>query len=389
MSDARRFRHGLVLGKFYPPHAGHHHLVREAAARCDRLTVLVCAASVESVPLDDRVRWMREAHQDLREVTVEGVVDDHPMDIHDPAVWEAHMAVFRHGVSGPEAAAGPLDAVFTSEAYGDELALRFGAEHIAVDPGRTRFPVSGTAVRADPVAHWDALSGPVRSWLTRRIVVLGAESTGTTTLARALAEHYRARGGVWARTGYVAEYGREFSERKLADLRARWPETAWEDVEFTSEEFPLIAERQNSAEERAARLTSPVLFCDTDAFATTVWHERYLGRRNPGVEAVAARGRQHLWLLTDHDGVPFEDDGLRDGAHLRPWMTDRFTAELTRTGRPFLTLTGSREHRLATAVAAVDRLLAAGWDLADPLPDLSAQPERPDGAGVPATEGRP
>ena len=43
------YEHGLVLGKFYPPHAGHHHLIRTASEHCRRLTVLVEAASVESM----------------------------------------------------------------------------------------------------------------------------------------------------------------------------------------------------------------------------------------------------------------------------------------------------------------------------------------------------
>ncbi len=356
----KRFAHGLVLGKFYPPHAGHHHLVRTAQDRCERLTVLVCAASVESVPLADRVAWMREVHPDA---TVVGAVDDTRMDLHDPAIWDAHMAVFTTAV--PE----PVDAVFTSESYGDELARRFGAEPVGVDPGRTAFPVSGTAVRADPAGYWDFLEPPVRAALTRRVVVLGAESTGTTTLARALAAQYRRRGGVWAATGYVAEYGREFSEQKLAALRAQWPRAQWEDVAFTTDDFPLIAKAQNAREEAAARTGSPVLVCDTDSFATTVWHERYVGGRNPLVERTADRTAHHLWLLTDHEGVAFEDDGLRDGEELRPWMTDRFRAELTRTGRNFIEVTGSRQERLATAVEAVDALLARGWDFTDPLPE--------------------
>ena len=49
-------------------------------------------------------------------------------------------------------------------------------------------------------------------------------------------------------------------------------------------------------------------------------------------------------------------------------MTGRFRAELTRTGRRFVELTGPHEQRLATAVAAVDALLDEGWDLAAPLP---------------------
>ncbi|MET9514227.1 AAA family ATPase [Streptomyces sp. NPDC002994] len=356
------YKHGLVLGKFYPPHAGHHHLVRTARERCERLTVLVCASSAESVPLTDRVAWMRAVHPD---VDVVGAVDDIPVDTTDPAVWDAHMAVFRAAV--PQ----PVDAVFTSEAYGEELGRRFGADAVCVDPDRTAFAVSGTAVRADPVRFWDYLERPVRAALARRVVVLGAESTGTTTMARALTEHYRRRGGVWERTQCVPEYGREYSERKLAALRAQRPDADWADVAFTTEEFPLIARRQCDDEEAAAGAGSPVLFCDTDAFATTVWHERYLGGPNTDVARIAAtaRGGQHLWLLTDHDRVPFEDDGLRDGEHLRPWMTARFRDELTRTGRTFRTLGGPHEERLATAVAAVDALLAEGWGFTDPLPE--------------------
>ncbi|WP_424214483.1 AAA family ATPase [Streptomyces sp. BI20] len=355
-----RFGHGLVLGKFYPPHAGHHHLVDTALARCARLTVLVCASSVESIPLADRVAWMREAHPGAEVV---GAVDEHEVDYADPAVWDAHMAVFRAAVPDP------VDAVFTSEPYGTELARRFGAAEVRVDQGRVRFPVSGTAVRADPVAAWPHLGPAVRAALTRRVVVLGAESTGTTTLSRDLAAHYRARGGVWADTGWVPEYGRTLSEEKLAALRADDPAADWSGVVFDSADFPRIAARQDADEEAAARAGSPVLICDTDSFATGIWHERYLGGPHPGVTAIADRVRRDLYLLTDHVGVDFEDDGLRDGEHLRPWMTDRFRAELERTGRPFLTLRGDRAARLARAVTAVDELLARGHDFADPLPE--------------------
>ncbi|MFD9012489.1 AAA family ATPase [Streptomyces sp. NPDC059552] len=356
----RRHGHGLVLGKFYPPHAGHHHLVRTAQDQCERLTVLVCAASVESVPLADRVAWMREAHPGAEVV---GAVDDIPVDLHDPAIWEAHMAVFRSAVPGR------VDAVFTSEEYGSELARRFGAAEVLVDRERTLFPVSGTAVRQDPVGSWDFLGPAVRAALTRRVVVLGAESTGTTTLSRALADHYRRRGGVWARTGWVAEYGRRYSEEKLAAARAADPAASWADVSFTSEEFPVIARRQDADEERAARLGSPVLFCDTDSFATGIWHERYMDGRNTEVERIADRTRRDLYLLTDHADVPFEDDGLRDGEHLRPWMTERFRAELERTGRRYLVVRGDRAVRLEAAVRAVDGLLAEGWHFTDPLPE--------------------
>ncbi|MFF7216564.1 AAA family ATPase [Streptomyces sp. NPDC008238] len=279
------FDHGLVLGKFYPPHAGHH-LVCSAAARCRRLTVLVCASAVESIPLADRVAWMREVHPEAG-IEVVGAVDDIPVDVTDPAVWDAHMAIFRAAVPDP------VDAVFTSEPYGEELGRRFGATPVTVDIARATHPVSGTAVRRDPVGCW-------RFWPPR--------------------------------------CGR-------------------------------IAERQFADENAAARAGSPVLFCDTDPLATTIWHERYMGTRNPQVESIAARARHDLWLLTDDTGVPFEDDGLRDGEHVRTWMTDRFREELTRRALPHVLLTGPHEERLRTAVTAVDTLLTTGWHFAAPLPE--------------------
>lgn len=95
--------------------------------------------------------------------------------------------------------------------------------------------------------------------------------------------------------------------------------------------------------------------CDTDARVTAVWEERYLGTASPEVLSMAREPA--LYLLTDHVGVPFEDDGLRDGEHLRAWMTRRFREVLA--GHPVVELTGSHDHRLATALAAVD-VLAVG-----------------------------
>ncbi|WP_233258077.1 AAA family ATPase [Micromonospora sp. S4605] len=346
------FRHGMVVGKFYPPHAGHHALIRAAAARCAAVTVVVAPSRRESIPLAARLAWLREVHAGTPWVRFVGRYDDHPVDYADPAVWDLHCAVFRDALGGR-----PVDAVFSSEAYGAELARRFGAAPVAVDPARRRVPVSGTAVRADPVGHWDQLSAPVRAWFVRRVVVVGAESTGTTTMAAALAAHFGTR--------WVPEYGRELTARKLARLRERDPAATVFDVSWDRDDFAEVVREQQAAEDAAARSSGPLLICDTDARATAVWEERYLGSSSARVRAAARRPA--LYLLTDHVGVPFADDGLRDGEHLRAWMTDRFRTELAGCGVPVVELSGPHERRLARAVAACEELLAAGWSLADPL----------------------
>jgi HTH-type transcriptional regulator, transcriptional repressor of NAD biosynthesis genes len=360
--------HGLVIGKFYPPHEGHHLLIGTAAACSERVTVLVLSHEVESIPHADRVAWLREVHAEQPHVTFVGVIDDHPVDFDDPAIWDLHEAVFRAGVAAVTDE--PITAVFSSEEYGPELARRLAAVAVPVDDDRGLAPVSGTAVRADPVAHWSRLAPPVRGWFARRVVVLGAESTGTTTVSHALVDALRARGGAHGLTQWVPEVCRTMAVAKLAADRAaavlagttppEMGELVWRDDEFLT-----MAMEQNAQEDAAARSGGPVLVCDTDAFAVAVWHERYCGAADAVVEAHARR--HPLYLLTDHEDVPFEQDGFRDGEAIRPWMTDRFDEVLRASGRPFVVLRGPANERVAAGLAAIDELLDAGWGLADPL----------------------
>ena len=357
-----RAAHGLVIGKFYPPHAGHHHLVRYAAERCERLTVVVMAASVESIPLDLRVMWMREVHADDAGVTVVGIRDDLPVDYESDELWKGHVDLMLQAAR--TVTDQPIDAVFTSEPYGDELGRRLGARHVLVDLSRGANPISGTAVRAGPVAAWPMLAACVREHLALRIVLVGAESTGKTTLAEALAVRLRGRGGVWSRTEWVAEVGREVTEEKLA---AVGPSGNMDGLVWETRDFVKIAARQAERERAAARRGGPVVVCDTDAFATSIWHERYRGERSSEVDALGEAAPHHLYLLTHCDDVPFVQDGLRDGEHLRRWMTAQFAERLSSSGRRWRWLRGGREERIAHALAALDEVLAAGWGFAAPL----------------------
>jgi hypothetical protein len=179
------------------------------------VTVVAAASQVESIALSDRLSWMREEHAGEPNVVFVGMLDDAPIDYQSARAWAAHNAIFDAALR--RVGGGPVDAVFSGEDYGDELARHHGAVHVRV--GQERL-ASGTGCRADVAASWDLLAPATRAGLAGRLAVLGAESTGTTAVSRALAEHFRARGGVWTRTQWVAEYGRERSEEKLAELRA-------------------------------------------------------------------------------------------------------------------------------------------------------------------------
>jgi NadR type nicotinamide-nucleotide adenylyltransferase len=365
------FQHGLVVGKFYPPHLGHIHLIQTALAQCDRVSVEVLYSSVESIPGPLRATWIRQCFAGCLGLRVLDGLDDVPVDYNDSRVWDDHEQIMKRLLVDDAAREGTdpvVDAVFASEPYGDELARRFGAQACLVDPDRTCFPVSGTAVRADPVGYWHLLPGPVRAGLTRRVVVLGAESTGTTTLSLELAEALRKRGGVWKTTGWVAEYGREYSALLQREQREDSASTAPSDFPWTERDFLDIAAEQNRQEEIAASLGSPILICDTDALATCIWHERYRGHASHHLASLA-RGLspRALYLLTSHEGVAFEDDGLRDQPHLRPGMTARFRQVLSDQPVPWIEVEGSCEQRLQQAIELVDRDFSSAFRFNEPL----------------------
>jgi HTH-type transcriptional regulator, transcriptional repressor of NAD biosynthesis genes len=358
------FPHGLVVGKFYPPHRGHQHLIEHAAARCARVTVLVMAAAGETVPLADRIAWLRADCAGQPGVSVAGVRCDVPVDFGDEAIWTAQVAVMRAALEGNGVAA--VDAVVSSEPYGAELAARLGAEHICVDPARTAVPVSASQIRADLAGRWDDLTGPAQAGLATRVVVVGAESTGTSTIAELLAEHYRWRGGVWARTRCVGEAGRDYTVAKWQDARpAAWPERrpepALAELEWTAADFDAVAAEQTRRENQAAVAGSPLVVCDTDAFATSVWERRYLGAKARSLQAWATTELpgHDVYLLTSHEGVPWHDDGLREGdLAVRAAMTGWFAEALTAAGHSWVLLTGSIARRLALAVRVTDAALA-------------------------------
>jgi NadR type nicotinamide-nucleotide adenylyltransferase len=185
---------------------------------------------------------------------------------------------------------------------------------------------------------WDFIDPPVRAWYAKRIVILGAESTGTTTLARDLATALR--------TLWVPEYGREYSEEKLARREKKWQ----------SEEFITIAHEQNRRENLAARDANRILICDTNAFATRLWHRRYMGFDSPELDVIASTCRAELYLLTG-DEIPFVQDGLRDGEHIRHEMHRWFEEELRSQPCPWKMIRGDPSTRLNKALSAINAVL--------------------------------
>jgi HTH-type transcriptional repressor of NAD biosynthesis genes len=326
MSEPPAATHGLVLGKFLPYHAGHAHLIRTARASVDELTVLVC--SIRREPIDGAVRhrWVADSHPDCRVVHVAEEVPQAPED--DPDFWPIWVDLIARY-------AGAVDVVFTSEDYGDELAARLGARHVCVDRSRRTVPISGTAIRHDPLMHWAYIPSVVRPFFVRRVAIVGAESTGKSTLAARLADAF---GTVW-----VPEYGRTHCEGR--DART-----------LTLDDFEAIGRAQLAAEESAAALANKVLICDTELHTTCTWSDMIVHAR-PAWLAEAARTHRYDQVLLLGEDVPWVDDGTRVLSDRRAEHTARLRAALEEAGQPYVELRGSFDERTAEAVDVIRCLL--------------------------------
>jgi len=173
----------------------------------------------------------------------------------------------------------------------------------------------------------------------KRVCLLGAESTGKTTLAAALAERF---GTLWN-----PEYGRPYTEL------GRPADAPWSSWEFTH-----IARIQCWYEDFLAGLAERVLFSDTDAFTTAVFHEVYLGTPATEFDELVRR-RYDLFVVCGLD-TPWSHDGIREFEAQRRWMHERYLHRVQESGNPWLLVEGPVDVRLENAAAAVERVLADG-----------------------------
>ncbi len=99
-----------------------------------------------------------------------------------------------------------------------------------------------------------------------------------------------------------------------------------------------------------------VLFCDTDAFTTAVFHEVYLGVPARGFDELVAR-RYDVYLVCGLD-VPCAHDGIREFEEQRRAMHERYLEHAQRSGRPWALVEGTVAERAGDGTRTlVDPLL--------------------------------
>lgn len=169
----------------------------------------------------------------------------------------------------------------------------------------------------------------------KKIVVIGPESTGKSTLSAGLAEALHT---IWVpehARDYLINLGRDYIEADLLQ----------------------IAKGQLQDEEEALKMAHQHLICDTDLYVLKVWSEAKYGRCHRGILENIAQSTCDLYLLTYID-IHWEDDPLRE--HSQPeeryYFYNQYRDIVINSGIPWADIRGTHQQRLDTALKAIESL---------------------------------
>jgi NadR type nicotinamide-nucleotide adenylyltransferase len=173
---------------------------------------------------------------------------------------------------------------------------------------------------------------------TLKIAITGPESTGKSTLAEALAEHY---GSVW-----VPEIARQYFEAH--------PEKA---INYIPQDILDIACLQIASEEQALAANPPYLFCDTELLVCKIWYEWKYTICEPWLESAFVERPYDLFVLCDID-MPWEDDPLRENPDPadRQRLFELYRSALEQYQKNFIIVQGSVAERMQEVIKAIEIL---------------------------------
>jgi NadR type nicotinamide-nucleotide adenylyltransferase len=184
--------------------------------------------------------------------------------------------------------------------------------------------------------------------MLKKIVIIGPESTGKSTLAEQLSSHYE--------TAWCPEFAREY-------LLSNGKEYSYDDLlTIAKGQLTLEDEYTSSLEEHSLPLLEDggniPLFIDTDMYVMKVWSEFVFGSCHRFILDNIVSRKYDLYLLCNTD-LPWIKDELREYPDLetRQKLYHIYKDIMINQNTPWIDISGSDAERLATAIKAVDALL--------------------------------
>ncbi len=169
----------------------------------------------------------------------------------------------------------------------------------------------------------------------KRILILGPESTGKSTLAAALAAYFQEPWVLEVARAYLETLGRP----------------------YVYEDLLQIGRQQMKLEDELANGAKNYLFCDTDLRVIQVWSQHRYGKVDPWVLEEITRRTYDLILLCTPD-LPWQEDPLREhpDQEIREQLFEQYLEITQQSGFPFQLISGDASARLTASVEAIRAL---------------------------------
>lgn len=305
---------GLTLGKFAPFHKGHQLMIE-----MDEVIVLIYDDPIINIPLADRAGWIRKIYP--RITVLEG--DNSPNDTgYTPEIMKIQEDYVLEILNGKQ-----VSHFYSSEPYGQHMSIALNAIDRQVNLSRNKIPISATKIREDSFKYKKFIHPVVYKDLITKVVLLGAPSTGKSTLAEKLAKHFN--------TQWMPEYGREYWEEHQVDNR------------LTLDDLLVIAETHIQKEDAFVLASNQYLFSDTNAITTYLFSLDYHGKALKKLEDLAkkAETRHDVIFVCDTD-IPYDDTWDRSGDVKRKEFQQRILDDLKLRNLNYHILQGSIEERV-------------------------------------------
>lgn len=330
-----KYKTGMFGGSFDPFHIGHVHDIIRAASLCEELYVIVCWCNGrESVPHSQIQRWIYYSTRHLSNIKIIPVEDKavSKEQYNTDFYWEQGAADIKNVIGKP------IDAVFCGSDYQGtgRFESLYAPESEIIYFDRTEVPITSTEIRFDPFEKWEYLPPICREYYAKRILVVGGESTGKSTLVQNLAIAYN--------TNFVSEVGRE-----VCDL------VGSEDL-MNLDDLVINLIRQKDEEIKSLIHSNRLIFVDTDALTTKFYatllltDETEIGKCNALADAINDLARFDVVFFLEPT-VDFVQDGTRN--ELIQSNRLKYSEQLKRLfiekNIPITTLDGSYNDRFNTA----------------------------------------
>lgn len=325
------YNKAFIVGKFLPPHQGHKMMIDFACSLARE--VIVCVEQQKQEPIDVflRQRWLQQVVPS--NAIVQPLLGVHPQS---PSDCDSEEAFWAHWKKVIQEHAPKVDVIVSGDTYGAKLAHDLGVAWMPID--RQEFPVSATLIKQNLWEHMEFLIPPAQQAFARRVVVLGSESTGKSSLCRALAEATQTR--------MVPEYAEHWIKMH--------PKRAWDRAAF--DDFYL---GQKALRKATLPLCNGLVFEDSHALTTALYArvhgfddlaERYLRE--------AEQDEPHHVILASDQGAVWVPD-----LHRNEFVSlqQDFETILTSWNWPYTVVEGSWEQRTEQALGVVQEL-QGNWE---------------------------